>query len=105
MDVNEHTNEPLMESCYSSSQILEEGTPDKVTKKVLSEALERYTLADEEWKGSGKIKDLFVKAEAGDHLFRLAKAILDNNGFYTYRDAVIDSMAEDGLSPSPEDFE
>ena len=57
MDVNEHTNEPLMESCYSSSQILEEGTPDKVTKKVLSEALERYTLADKEWKGSGKIKD------------------------------------------------
>ena len=52
-----------------------------------------------------KMKYLSAKEAAGDHIYRLAKALLRNNGFYTYRDAVVDSLGEDGPSPKPEDFE
>lgn len=84
---------------------LEEGIPNKVTKKELKEALEAYAAADKEWKDYVSKKYLAEKESAGDHLYRLAKALLRNNGFYSYRDAVIDSLGEDGPSPKAEDFE
>lgn len=51
------------------------------------------------------MKYLSAKEDAGDHLYRLAKALLQNNGLYTCRDAVIDSIGSDEPSPNPEDFQ
>ena len=84
---------------------IEDGIPDKVTAKDLQDALDEYARADKEWKDFIKLRYLSAKEDAGDRLYRMAKAILQNNGFYTYRDAVIDSMYSDGPSPKPEDFE
>ncbi|MBQ9174300.1 MAG: hypothetical protein IJ161_11280 [Bacteroidales bacterium] len=84
---------------------INEGIPDKVTVKELREALEEYAQTDKDWKDFCKMKYLSAKEAAGDHIYRLAKALLHNNGFYTYRDAVVDSLGEDGPSPKPEDFE
>ncbi len=78
-------------------QNLEDNIPT-VTKKELREALNEYAQADQ-------VSNFTKKVDAGDHLYRLAKALLRNNGFYTYREAVVDSMGEDGPSPKPEDFE
>ena len=84
---------------------LEDNIPTQVTKKELREALDEYAQADQEWRVLDKRRDLAKKEDAGDHLYRLAKALLQNNGFYTYRDAVVDSLDEDGPSPKEEDFE
>ncbi len=84
---------------------IENGIPDKVTKKELRMALEEYARADREWKDYNKLKYLSAKEDAGDHLYRLAKAILKYNGFYTYRQAVIDLMDGNAPSLNPEDFE
>ena len=84
---------------------INEGIPDKVTVKELREALEEYARIDKDWKELCKMKYLSAKEAAGDHIYRLAKALLRNNGFYTYRDAVVDSLGEDGPSPKPEDYE
>ena len=83
-----------------------ENIPEKVTVKELREALDEYARADKEWKNFYKMSYLSVKEDAGDHLYRLAKAILNNKGFYTYRDAVVDTIGNDTASlPNPEDFE
>lgn len=95
----------MEESWVFSSQNLEDGIPDKVTVKDLRDALDEYARADKEWKYFSKLRYLSVKEDAGDRLYRMAKAILQNNGFYTYRDAVIDSMDGEISSPNPEDFE
>jgi len=85
---------------------LEDNIPDRVTKKELREALDAYAQADQEWKDLFKRRSLAEKEDAGDHLYRLAKALLRNNGFYSYRDALLDSMGNDAApSPKPEDFE
>lgn len=84
---------------------LEEGIPDKVTKKELKEALDAYASADKEWRDNVSRKYLAEKENAGDNLYRLGMALLRNNGFYSYRDAVIDSLSEDRPSPKAEDFE
>ena len=84
---------------------LEEDIPEKVTRKELEEALEAYASADKEFKDYGSRKYLAEKENAGDNLYRLAKAILRNNGFYTYRDAVVDSLDKDGHSPDADDFD
>lgn len=82
---------------------INEGIPDKVTVKELREALEEYARTDKDWKDFCKMKYLSAKEAAGDHLYRLARALLRNNGFYTYRDVVIDSI--DGPLPNPDDFD
>lgn len=82
---------------------INEGIPDKVTVKELREALEEYARTDKDWKDFCKMKYLSAKEAAGDHLYQLARALLRNNGFYTYRDAVIDSI--DGPLPNPDDFD
>lgn len=82
---------------------INEGIPDKVTVKELREALEEYARTDKDWKDFCKMKYLSAKEAAGDHLYRLARALLRNNGFYTYRDVVIDSI--DGPLPDPDDFD
>lgn len=84
---------------------IENGIPDKVTKKELRIALEEYARADREWKDYNKLRYLSAKEDAGDHLYRLAKAILEHNGFYTYRQAEIELMDGKAPSPNPEDFE
>ena len=48
------------------------------------------------------MKYLSAKEDAGDHLYRLAKALLQDNGLYICRDAVIDSMGRDEPSPNPD---
>lgn len=84
---------------------LADNIPEKVTRKELQEALDDYARANRDWKESVSRKSLEQKENAGNTLYRLAKALLKNNGFYSYRDAVIDSMAENESSPNPEDFE
>jgi len=86
-------------------QNLEDNIPTLVTKKELREALDEYAQADQQWKDHVKRSALAKKEVAGDHIYRLAKALLRNDGFYSYREAVVDSMGEDGPSPKPEDFE
>lgn len=89
----------------SLQQGLKDGIPDKVTAREFREALENYAVADRDWKEYAKRRYLAAKEDAGEQLFRLAKALLKNKGFYTYRDAVVDSMAGDEPSPNPEDYE
>lgn len=87
-------------------QNIEENIPEKVTVKELRKALEEYARADREWKEIVMLKALVKKETAGDNIYRLAKALLKNRGFYTYRDAVVDSMDNKNIpSPNPEDFE
>ena len=90
--------------CAKVDNGIEDGIPDRVTAKELRYALEEYAKADKEWRDDGR-QNLSAK-EAGDHLYRLAKALLNNKGFYTYREAVVDSMGDEHApSPKPEDFE
>lgn len=84
---------------------LDDDIPARVTRKDLQDALEAYAAADKDWKENVKRKYLAEKEDAADHLYRLAKALLRNNGFYTCRDAVVDSLGEDGPSPKPEDYQ
>ena len=79
--------------------------PEKVTVKELRLALEQYAQADKKRKDYCSMKYLSAKEDAGDRLYQLSKAILKNGGFYTFRDAVIDSMKVNSPSPAPEDFE
>ena len=83
---------------------LDDDIPEHVTAKELKAALRRYKKADFDWKKHCKLRCLAEKEDAADHLYKLAKAILKNNGLYGYRDAVVDNMDKDEL-PNPEYFE
>ena len=84
---------------------IEDDIPEKVTVKELRLALEKYAEADKKRKDYCSMKYLSAKEDAGDRLYQLSKAILKNRGFYTFRDAVIDSMKEGARLPDPADFE
>lgn len=105
MTSDDKTLQDLLEEMHSGGFTLpniEKGIPDKVTVNDLQKALDKYARADKDWKDYFKFRYLAVKEHAGDRLYRLAKAILQNNGFY---DAVIDSVDSDRPSSKAENFE
>ena len=82
---------------------LNDNIPEKVTKKALREAADEYEKAHLIWMQSSKKMDQDNKEDAGDRLYRLVRGVL-SHGFYTYRDAVIDSWDEDIPSPDTNEF-
>lgn len=89
---------------YMAIPALNDGIPDTVTKKELS-AADAYEKADKEWKKSCKRRDLGVKEDAGDTLYRLARGLLRFGKFYSYRDYVLDAWDGDAPEMTPDDFE
>lgn len=83
---------------------LNENIPEKVTKKALREAADEYERAHLVWMQSCKRRDQGLKEDAGDRLYQLVRGVLAY-GFYTYRDAVVDSWAENLTSPDSNDFD
>ena len=84
---------------------LDDGIPERVTRKEFRDALDEYAAADKVWSDFVNMKYLAQKENAGDHLYRLCRALLKNNGFYN-RDAVIDSRdGKNGPLPNPDDFD
>lgn len=84
---------------------LNDGIPENVSLKDIRKAVDRYEQADKRWKESFKRRDLGVKENAGDDLYRLAKGLLKRGTLYTWRDAVLDSWGKDKDIPNPDDFD
>ena len=84
---------------------LNDGIPENVSLKDIRKAVDRYEQADKRWKESFKRRDLGVKEDAGDDLYRLAKGLLKRGTLYTWRDAVLDSWEKDKDIPNPDDFD
>lgn len=84
---------------------LNDGIPENVSLKDIRKAVDRYEQADKRWKESFKRRDLGVKEDAGDDLYRLAKGLLKRGTLYTWRDAVLDSWENDKDIPNPDDFD
>ena len=84
---------------------LNDGIPENVSLKDIRKAVDRYEQADKRWKESFKRRDLGVKEDAGDDLYRLAKGLLKRGALYTWRDAVLDSWEKDKDIPNPDDFD
>lgn len=73
--------------------------------RISRKAVDRYEQADKRWKESFKRRDLGVKEDAGDDLYRLAKGLSKRGTLYTWRDAVLDSWEKDKDIPNPDDFD
>ena len=84
---------------------LNDGIPENVSLKDIRKAVDRYEQADKRWKESFKRRDLGVKEDAGDDLYRLAKGLSKRGTLYTWRDAVLDSWEKDKDIPNPDDFD
>lgn len=84
---------------------LNDGIPENVSLKDIRKAVDRYEQADKRWKESFKRRDLGVKEDAGDDLYRLAKGLLKRGTLYTWRDAILDSWEKDKDIPNPDDFD
>lgn len=67
--------------------------PNKVTKRDLREAADAYEKAHEN-----------INDETGYNLYRFVRGVL-KHGFYTYKDALLETMFNDAPSPNPDDFE
>jgi len=76
-----HVDEALLSICGSVTlPSLNEDIPERVTLQELREAADRYEEADNRWKDLFKKSALAAKEDAGDHLYRLVRGMLKNDG-------------------------